>query len=139
MHSEADDEALTWDGAEPDNIAARPVEAPSEPSSEAPAAASASAGSSSLLLVFYGILGGVYLLYVVGWIIAVGRDTFSQASLFAEIMYQLGEFLAIASPLIWMGAVFVLTRHKRPLLRVLLLLLGAVVLVPWPFILGGSA
>lgn len=140
MHSDPDDDALTWGGAEPDNIEAGPV----VPSTTSAAVAQDSpvtevSGPSSLLLVLYGILGGVYLLYVVGWIIAVGRDTYSQASLFGEIMYQLGEFLAIASPLIWLGAVFILTRQKRPMLRVLLLVLGVIVLVPWPFILGGTA
>src|SRR5690554_994258 len=92
--------------------------------------------TSSAMLVVYGIFGGAYLLYIVGWIIAVQRDTFTQASLFSEIMYQFGEFLAIASPAIWLGAVLLLTRDGRVLPRVLWLLVGLLLLAPWPFILG---
>ena len=68
-----------------------------------------------------------------------GPDTFVQASLFAEIMYQLGEFLAIASPVVWLGAVLLLTRNARALTRIVWLLAGLVLVAPWPFILGGLA
>src|SRR5690606_23185566 len=95
--------------------------------------------TSSTMLVVYGIFAGAYLLYIVGWIIAVQRDTYSQASLLAEIMYQFGEFLAIASPAIWLGAVLVFTRGGRVLARVLWLLAGLLLLAPWPFILGAFA
>src|SRR5690606_18037248 len=95
--------------------------------------------TSSTMLVVYGVFAGAYLLYIVGWIIAVQRDTYSQASLFSEIMYQFGEFLAIASPAIWLGAVLLLTANRRPPARVLWLLLGLLVVAPWPFILGGLA
>lgn len=89
------------------------------------------------MLIGYGIIGGINLLYMIGWVIAIQRDTFSQSSLFAEIMYQLGEFLAIASPAVWMVAVLILTRHSRPAVRLFLLVVGVLLLAPWPFILGG--
>jgi purine-cytosine permease-like protein len=125
-----DDEGLSWgDETDPTH-----VDAPAD--ERMPAEPADSPRTSSTMLVVYGVFGGAYLLYVVGWIIAVQRDTYSQASLFSEIMYQFGEFLAIASPAIWLGAVLLLTRDGRVLTRVLLLLVGLVLLAPWPFILG---
>jgi hypothetical protein len=134
MMSDPDDEALRWGGDEPDHVAApAPVaETDEEPQDSPPR-------TSSPLLVAYGIVGGVTLLYVIGWIIAVRRDTFTQPSLFAEVMYQLGEFLAIASPVIWMGAVLLLTTHAKTGVRIALLLIGLLLLAPWPFILGVGA
>jgi hypothetical protein len=94
---------------------------------------------SNAALISLGVFGGVYLLYVVGWIIAVQRDTITLPSLFAEIMYQFGEFLAIASPALWIGAVLLLTNGRKPIVRLLWLVLGLLVVAPWPFILGGLA
>jgi hypothetical protein len=96
---------------------------------------SAATGGSALL-VFYGILAGVYLLYMVGWLISIVRNPFSIDNLFAEIVSQFGEFLAIASPLVWFFVALVLTRGRRPSLRVAWLIAGAILLVPWPFVLG---
>ncbi len=92
-----------------------------------------------VLLVIYGILGGVYLIYTLGWVITVTRLTGVRAAsseLLSEIMFQLGEFLAIASPALWFVAVFALTRNRRPVVRLLWVLLGLVVVIPWPFVLG---
>ena len=134
MHSDPDDEALSWDGVEPDHVAARP--AAQQQAHAGVVDEPGPAASGSVLLVAYGIFAGIALLYSIGWFVAVQRDTFTQASLFAEIMYQFGEFLAIASPLIWIGSVLLLTRAARPLVRVALLIAGVLLLAPWPFILG---
>ena len=133
MTRDPDDEALSWgDESDPTH-----VDAPLE--ERMPAEADDAPRTSSTMLVVYGIFGGAYLLYIVGWIIAVQRDTFTQASLFSEIMYQFGEFLAIASPAIWIGAVLLLTRDGRVLPRIVWLLVGLLLLAPWPFILGAFA
>lgn len=127
---DGDDEALRWDGDEADHIEARPETVGTAAADEiAPA-------SGSALLVVYGIFAGAYLLFVIGWVIAVGQSSVSLGNLFFEIMYQFGEFLAIASPAIWLGAVLLLTRGARPVWRILWLLLGLVLVAPWPFILG---
>ena len=135
MTRDPDDEGLNWgDETDSSHVGARPRldgETPPEPAA-APTA-------SSVLLIAYGVFGGAYLLFIVGWIIAVQRDTFVQGSLFAEIMYQFGEFLAIASPAIWFGAVFLLTRSSKPVMRILWLVVGLLITAPWPFILGGFA
>lgn len=133
MIADSDDDALRWGDEDPSHVAG-PVPPTRDPQRSGEVAAS----TGSAVLVAYGIAAGIALLYSVGWFIAVQRDTFTQVSLFAEIMYQLGEFLAIASPIIWFGAVFLLTRADRVGLRLAWLGLGIVLLAPWPFILGGT-
>jgi hypothetical protein len=110
--------------------AERPDEDPADAASVAPLP------TSSFLLVSYGILGGVYALYTVGWITTVLRSSISFSDLLGEFMYQLGEFFAIAAAPVWFAAVFVFTRNAKPLVRLLWLLLGLVLLVPVPFVLG---
>ena len=80
------------------------------------------------------MFAGLYLLYTIGWFAAVLRNTLTLAGLIPEIMYQFGEFLAIAAPALWLGTTLVLTRGRRPLVRVLWLVAGIVVLVPWPML-----
>jgi hypothetical protein len=133
MSRDPDDDAMSWgDESDPTHI-----DAPAKVRQKAAASSSAAPATSSTMLVVYGIFGGAYLLYVVGWIIAVQRDNFVQGSLFAEILYQFGEFLAIASPALWVGAVLLLTTGSRAIVRILWLLAGLLVVAPWPFILGG--
>jgi hypothetical protein len=124
-------DALSWAGDEP---VAEPA-APATPTTvlvEAPA----QRGTPGILIVTYGILAGMYLLLTAGWFATVARSTTTLPSLFPEIMYQFGEFLAIASPALWFASVVLLTRGRRPIARLLLLLLGLVVILPWPFVLG---
>jgi hypothetical protein len=92
--------------------------------------------TSSALLVGYGVFVGAYVLYVVGWIVAVGNIAIPVVDVLPTIMYRLGEFLAVIAPALWFGGVFVLTRGSRTRSRVLWLLLGLVLVAPWPFILG---
>ena len=77
----------------------------------------------------------MYLIHTLGWLVSIQRSMTSLPNLFDVIMFQFGEFLAIASPAIWFAAIFLLT-GRRPIIRLLLLVLGIVVLVPWPFVLG---
>lgn len=131
MSRDPDDDALSWgDESDPTHVDAPAETREASDRQDGPA-------TSSTMLVVYGIFGGAYLLYVVGWVIAVQRDTYTQASMFAEIMYQFGEFLAIASPAVWFGAVLLLTRDSRAVARVSWLLAGLLLVAPWPFILGG--
>lgn len=100
------------------------VDAPHEP-----------APMSSPALVGLGILGGVYLLYTVGWLIGAGRLDSGFTDPLAGAMFSLGTWLAIAAPVVWFTATFVLTRgHTRT--RFTWLILGALLLVPLPFIAG---
>ncbi len=128
-----DDEALTWAGDRDTTHVDAPapevivVELPPE---------DAAPRTSSLLLIVYGVLAGVYLLYTLGWITSVVRTTLPVDDLLSGIMYQFGQFLAIASPALWLAAAVLLTRDRKPLVRLLWVVLGLVVVAPWPFLLG---
>ena len=92
-----------------------------------------------MLLVTYVILGGMHLIYLAGWVIALQRlNALSVPStdVLTEIMLQLGEALAIVSPVAWFAAAFMLTKGRRPIVRLLWLLAGLVVVAPWPFVLA---
>lgn len=135
MAADPDEDALSWSGETDPTHVATPVSLKKHPAETLDAAADR---SSPVFLVVLGIFAGVYLLYTVGW----GIHAFThpvpfevtRAGAFPAIMYQLGEFFSIASPLLWAGAVWLLV--KKPVRRLLLLFIGVVLLVPLPFILG---
>ena len=52
------------------------------------------------------------------------------------VMIGLGQILALAAPALWFGASVLLTRGRRPVARLLALVIGLAVVVPWPFVLG---
>ncbi|MET4781640.1 hypothetical protein [Glaciihabitans sp. UYNi722] len=133
MSAEPDDEALSWGGEKDPTHVDSPQPAEPEPSDGAEEVQPA---LSSVALVTFGVFGGIFLLYVVGWIIAVQRMAGSLGNPFFDFMNRLGEVLAIASPAAWFVGVLFLTRECRTFVRVLWLLLGIVILVPLPFILG---
>jgi hypothetical protein len=131
---EDDDEALSWAGdrdtTHVDAPVAREIVVEDLPAEDA------APRTSSLLLVVYGVLAGVYLLYTLGWITSVVRTTLPLDDLLSGIMYQFGQFLAIASPALWLAASVLLTRDRKPVVRLLWVVLGLVVVAPWPFLLG---
>jgi hypothetical protein len=129
--TDPDDDALSWGGeTDPTHVDA-PESVPAVVSLSRPAP-----GTGSLLLIGFGVFAGVYLLYTIGWFAAVLRNTLTLSGLIPEIMYQFGEFLAIVAPALWLGTTLLLTRGRGPLVRVLWLLAGLVVLVPWPMLVG---
>ncbi|MEY2848288.1 MAG: hypothetical protein RI885_953 [Actinomycetota bacterium] len=95
-------------------------------------------GIGSALLVVYGVFAGVYLLYTVGWIVGVQRDTFTSTDLFFEVMYQFGEFLGIASPALWFALTLLLTRERAAVVRLAWLIIGMLVVAPIPFLVSGA-
>ncbi|WP_104137107.1 DNA polymerase III subunit gamma/tau [Cryobacterium sp. Y62] len=101
----------------------------------------AGAVASSAALVGLGILAGMYLLYSIGWFIGVSRlarsTVLTSSDPVADFMTSLGGWLAVAAPVIWFGATFWLTL-SRPRARWVWLLIGAVVLIPVPFLLGSG-
>lgn len=90
------------------------------------------------MLVTLGIVGGVYALYVIGWIIGGVRLQGTANFLVSPAGYSAALWLAVASPALWFLAVFVLTRASKPWVRVAWLVAGLALLVPWPFILVGA-
>ncbi len=94
---------------------------------------------SSVALVTFGILAGIYLLYSIGWLIAAQRDAVAPTDIVGAAMYTVGLWLAVLAPALWIGATFWLTRSSHTLRgRLIALVVGVVVLAPWPFIVGGN-
>ena len=115
--SQPDDDALRFDPVEDE------WEAPRE-----------SAGEPGFWLS--ALFGGFYLVWGVGWVIGLANQPAMLTSGGVDAaMFALGQFLAyIAAPLwfvavIWLGSEWSLRRRFGSLL------LGLIVLVPWPLIL----
>ena len=151
---DGDDEALSWDGESDSSHVAGPKPVREKPARAKPARVAkpgrASAAvvdethddddepqpTSSVLLVAYGIVAGVYALYTVGWATTIFRGSGTMSTLLGEIMFQFGEFLAIAAAPLWFASVLYLTRGRRPALRLIWLLVGLVLLVPIQSVMG---
>ncbi|TDN92610.1 DNA polymerase III subunit gamma/tau [Microbacterium sp. BK668] len=105
-------------------------------SGAADADAPASMGNAALVGV--GIFAGVYLLLTLGWLLGAARLQLV-AQLFLEpIAFQVTLWLAVLALPLWFASVFWLTAGKPSWLRFTLLAAGAVLLVPWPFVLAGA-
>lgn len=168
-----DEDAFTWEGDEhptraslhrPSAPADRAAGATAEPESaqqragetaedaSAPHAAASAEKTSrapmgNVALVASGILGGVYLLYVIGWIIGglrVSRVAGYLVSSSGEPPVTwaggnvIGVWLAALGPILWFGTVWIATRRSRSWLRWVWLIAGAVLLVPWPLFMLGA-
>lgn len=139
-----DEEALSWEGDSDSSHVSPPTAKTTRtkdvaPAPTAPLSAVEASGPSSVLLVSYGILGGMYLLYTVGWLVTVlGDNRKPYADVLTEVMYQSGEYLAIASPALWFGTALLFTRGRKPISRLLVLVLGLLLVIPWPFVLLGA-
>ena len=136
--TDPDDDALSWDDDIRDPSYARDGAddaAGADTGASSDASAPVDTGASAQL-VAYGAFAGVYLLLAVGWIIAAGRDTYTIGNLVLEVMYQLGQFLAIAAPVLWFALALLLTARRGR--RFVALLVGVVVLAPWPFLLSSA-
>lgn len=89
-------------------------------------------------LITLGILGGVYALYVIGWIIGGLRLRDTAQFLIAAGAFQFGFWLAAAAPILWFVTTYLLTRGSKSWLRIVWLIAGALVLIPWPFVMTGT-
>lgn len=151
MTSSRDDDALGWAGDDDPTLVSGSTTTP-EPA-EAPAAelpkgwaVTGSPGGyvdapegkaplSSPALIGLGILGGVYLLYTIGWFIGAGRILTPTDDVVSEFMFTLGLWLAVAAPAVWFSVTFWLTR-AHPRARFGWLLIGVILLVPLSFVSG---
>lgn len=150
--SSHDDDALSWDGDEP------PVAAPklqrgwtavgkgsetvevvgAAETLDEPAAAPVASGTSNAALIGLGIVGGIYVLYTVGWIIGGMRlQPDGEVLAAGTIQYAIAAWVAAAAPAVWFAAVMYLTRASKTWVRFVWLIAGALLLVPWPFVMGG--
>ena len=89
-------------------------------------------------LVSLGILGGVYLLWTIGWIVGGLRLQPIANFLVSPAGFLPAYWLAVLAPAMWFAVVFVATRSSATWIRILWLVVGAILLVPWPFIMIGT-
>jgi hypothetical protein len=149
VSSDEEDEALTWAGGrDPSHYEtpqAKPAKPPKTPAvakpvtdSEAPADEDedASPATSGVVLVLLGILGGIYLLYTIGWFVSWQRLIYSDPNVLELAAFRIQQVLAILAPPLWFAGTIFLTRGRKPTARLLLLVAGAVLLVPWSFTFG---
>jgi hypothetical protein len=157
-----DDDALNWAGARDPSHFETPVAViPSKPTraerkaartrptadgeplveaeeDEADAAVDTRFGAvaDGAVLISLGILGGIYLLYTIGWIISLQRLYYVATNPLDQGAFEVQQYLAIVAPALWFAAVLWFTRHHHPARRLIWLIVGAALLVPWPFVLG---
>lgn len=90
-------------------------------------------------LIALGVLGGVYLLYTVGWFIGGSRlQAIAPLLLVSPAAYVPAFWLAVLAPAIWFATTLLLTRRSATWVRFAWLAAGALLLVPWPFIMIGA-
>jgi hypothetical protein len=99
----------------------------------------ASAQLSSAALIGLGVLGGVYLLYTIGWVITFTRYEVASELTVGVFTDLVARTLAIAAAPLWFVATLTLTQRRDIRYRFLWLVIGVLVLVPWPFLIGGAA
>ena len=92
---------------------------------------------SNAALVGVGVLAGVYLLLTIGWLIGSSSLQVIGLLLLDPVAFQVTFWLAVAAPAVVFGTVFHLTRERPAWLRIVLLVAGAVLVVPWPFVMAG--
>ncbi|WP_291055093.1 hypothetical protein [Herbiconiux sp.] len=102
-------------------------------------AEAASKQMSSAALIAFGVLGGIYLLYTIGWIISFTRVEVASELTFGVFTDIVARTLAIAASPFWFIATLVITQKKDVRYTMLWLVIGMLVLVPWPFLIGRAS
>lgn len=126
---------------EPLQPPAAPVERHPEPSpaesdeaeTEADADAAHAAPLGNVGLVGIGMVAATFVLFAVGWLIA-GFQLRGLGLPIPDVTLVSLTIAAALAPMVWFVAVLALTRAWRTWQRFLLLILGIVLLVPWPFL-----
>ncbi|WP_307479633.1 DNA polymerase III subunit gamma/tau [Microbacterium trichothecenolyticum] len=105
----------------------------SSPDDDAPA--SRPLGNAGLIGI--GMVAATFLLFALGWLLA-GRQLQSLGIPIPDVTVVAMTIGATAAPLVWFVTVLVFTRGWRAWQRFLLLILGIVLLVPWPLLSMGD-
>ena len=90
------------------------------------------------MLITLGVLGGVYALFAVGWLIGGLRLQGRAQYLVTDVMFQGSLWIAVLAPVLWFGTTFLLTRASHAWVRIVWLAAGVVLLLPWPFVMVGA-
>lgn len=124
--------------SEPDTRAGTETETPLIVTTDASRPAEgARAQISSVELILLGFLGGVYLLFTIGWIVSLLPRTVSADDPVAQAMAVASSVFAVLAPALWAVTTFWIARKRPMLQRIGWLALGVVFIVPWP-IIGGA-
>lgn len=101
---------------------------------------------SNLTLVLFGVFGGMYLLYTVGWFMiaqyfsTVNSITASTSGIIGGVLQQAIFWIAAFAPAGWFLASVYLARNKKAWFLPVALFIGLIVLLPLPlFIVGGGS
>jgi hypothetical protein len=98
---------------------------------------------SNVALVLFGVFGGLYLLYTVGWFLiaqyfsSVNELAASTSGIVGGVLQQLLFWVAFLAPMGWFSTVILLFRSKKRWFLPLGLVLGLVVLLPLPLFTVG--
>lgn len=161
MSTGRDDDALRWDGDDDPTLVSSPASAAPEAEPLALPDGFTAVGKdsekvghieadgevvmpgeraplSTAMLLALGVLAGVYLLFTIGWVVGGLRLQGTAQFLVSPVGYQAALWLAIAAPLLWFVAAYVLTRAAKTWVRLVWLVAGLVLLVPWPFVMVGA-
>lgn len=93
---------------------------------------------STVTLLLLGVLGGIYLLYTIGWVLGGVGMQLPVTFTLPAFLYQGALWLAVLAPALWFITVLVATRGARSWVRLVWLIAGAVLLIPWPFVVFGG-
>ena len=136
-----DDDALSWG----DELDASHIDGPSRDASTIGSEGDldddpdAVRPMSSASLIAHGVLGGVFLLCSVGWVALVGRFGYTFATPVATGLWRFGVLLAVAAPALWFVSSIVLVPAAATRRRILAMIVGALVVAPWPLLIGAGA
>lgn len=90
----------------------------------------------NVALVSLGLLGGIYLLYTVGWILGSSRLSAATSFWLEPAAVVPALWVAVAAPALWFGGVLLRSRASATWVRFAWLIVGVFLLVPWPFVIG---
>jgi hypothetical protein len=143
-----DEDALTWAGGRDPSHYESPEPKGPKPSKKAVPVAQAGQAEvpraddvaqpsmSAVMLVSLGLLGGIYLLYTIGWFISWQRLIYVDPNTLELAAFRIQQVLAVLAPPLWFVLALVFTRERKPAVRLLWLVIGALLLVPWSFTFG---
>jgi hypothetical protein len=150
-----DEEALTWAGGRDPSHYETPEAKPAKPPRPSRGAKPAVTGAdgdpddggpddaaddrpatSAVVLICLGILVGIYALYTLGWFASWQRLLYADPDELEFQAFHVQQVLAILAAPLWFGAAIYFTRGRRPATRLLWLVIGALVLIPWSFTFG---
>ncbi len=117
----------------PEPATTKPEDADSDVDSDADSAAPL----GNVGLVGIGMVAATFLLFALGWLLA-GLRLRGLGLPIPDVTVIALTAGAVLAPLVWFVAVLVFTRAWRTWQRFLLLILGIVLLVPWPFLSVGA-